>query len=392
MPKEDILLLSTADWENPFWTNKQHVAIELSRQGHKVLYIDSLGLRPPSINKSDVSRILKRLVKGLKFPKKVNNNLWVWSPIVIPFQKYLIIRIINKWVLNFFSKVFIFTLGFNKPLVWTYNPMTLNVFSVESQTKIVYHCVDEIKEQPGMPKKQIDEAEMCLLQRANFVFVTSNKLYESRVKLNSNTYLFSNVADYSHFSKADDKKLAIPNDVVSIKKPIIGFIGAISAYKQDFDLLLYIATKKPDWTIVLIGKVGEGEPSTKVNELEKIQNIKLLGSRSYDSLPGYLKSFDVAIIPAALNEYTHAMFPMKFFEYLAAGKKIVSTNIDSLQEYAAFVYLAKDYDDFVEGIGESLLSVPQNINDRNALAKSKTYQVRTRSMLRIIQGDKGVEE
>ena len=86
--KQYILMLSTADWDNPFWTNKQHVALELSLQGHKVLYVDSLGLRPPSINKSDFTRIFRRLLKGLRFPRRINENLWVWSPIVIPFQKY----------------------------------------------------------------------------------------------------------------------------------------------------------------------------------------------------------------------------------------------------------------------------------------------------------------
>ena len=73
--KNDILLLSTADWDNPFWTNKQHVALELSRLGHKVLYIDSLGLRTPSINKSDLSRLFRRLLKGFRFPKRINENL-----------------------------------------------------------------------------------------------------------------------------------------------------------------------------------------------------------------------------------------------------------------------------------------------------------------------------
>lgn len=29
--KEDIVVLSTADWDNPFWTNKQHVTVELGK-------------------------------------------------------------------------------------------------------------------------------------------------------------------------------------------------------------------------------------------------------------------------------------------------------------------------------------------------------------------------
>ena len=64
--KADVVLLATADWANPFWTNKQHVAVELARRGHRVLYVDSLGLRRPSASQHDFGRILKRLVRGLR--------------------------------------------------------------------------------------------------------------------------------------------------------------------------------------------------------------------------------------------------------------------------------------------------------------------------------------
>jgi hypothetical protein len=68
--KEDIIVLSTADWDNPFWTNKQHVTMELSKRGHRVLYIESLGLRRPSVNKKDLTRIFRRLIKAIKPPRK----------------------------------------------------------------------------------------------------------------------------------------------------------------------------------------------------------------------------------------------------------------------------------------------------------------------------------
>ena len=382
--KEDILLLSTADWDNPFWTNKQHVAIELSRLGYKVLYVDSLGLRSPSINKSDISRLFRRLLKGLRFPRKINDNLWVWSPIVIPFQKYHIVRVFNKLVLRFFSNFFMYLLGFKKPILWSYNPMTLDVFSVKRNVKVVYHCVDEIKEQPGMPVREMENAENRLLKRADYVFVTSEKLYKSRKNINNNTFLFSNVADYEHFRKARSEKTAIPEDVACIRRPVLGFVGAISSYKVDFKLLSFIARSRPDWSIVLIGKVGEGDPGTDVSLL-KFDNIHFLGPKAYDDLPAYMKSFDVALIPVALNEYTHAMFPMKFFEYLSTGKRIVSTKIDSLSEYSNYVYLAKDYDDFIAGIEDALSDEVGNLEERLQLASTKTYKARTIDMLKIIE-------
>ena len=90
----------------------------------------------------------------------------------------------------------------------------------------------------------------------------------------------------------------------------------ISLWKAHLFMLLklleYVATRRPDWNIVLIGKVGEGDPHTDIAALEEHENITLLGPRPYSTLPAYIKSFNVAIIPAALNGYTHSMFPMKF--------------------------------------------------------------------------------
>ncbi|WP_426719830.1 hypothetical protein [Enterobacter cloacae complex sp. 285F6] len=98
---KDIVVLSTADWDNPFWTNKQHVALELANRGHRVLYIESLGLRRPSVNKKDLSRIFRRVLKPPdKAPRKVRDNVWVWSPISIPFNNYAIVRKLNKLILS----------------------------------------------------------------------------------------------------------------------------------------------------------------------------------------------------------------------------------------------------------------------------------------------------
>lgn len=382
--KKDIVLLSTADWNNPFWTNKQHVAVELARLGHKVLYVDSLGLRAPSLNKSDLSRIFRRLLRGLRPPVKKGDNLWVWSPIVIPFQKYRFVRSFNKVLLTSFSRLFMFFLGFRNPLVWTYNPITLDVFRINKDSIVVYHCVDDIKAQPGMPYNEIEAAEAKLVKRADFVFVTSDKLYEAKRVLTDQIYLFGNVADYHHFSQALSDDIKTPDDMKVIDGPVIGFIGAISGYKQDLNLLEYIAANKPEWKIVLIGKVGEGDPDTNVKNLEGFDNVLFLGPRPYSQLPAYIRSFDVAIIPAALNEYTHAMFPMKFFEYLAAGKRIVSTAIDSLKNYEDYCEIADNNEDFIIKTENILNSEDMDLEKRLTLAKKNTYASRTKKMLAII--------
>lgn len=382
---KDIVLLSTADWDNPFWTNKQHVAVQLAKNGYKVFYIDSLGLRRPSASSQDARRILNRLRKSIEGPCRVMENVWVWSPFVIPFQGYALVRRLNSFILSGMLKFYANKIGLRQEILWTYNPLTVNLLNLKSFKKIVYHCVDDIKALPGMPTNILGKAEEELVKIADIVFATSKKLYETRKAWNHNTYYFQNVADFEHFSKARDSATNVPDDLLDIPAPRIGFIGAISEYKVDFRLIRFLAETRPDWSIVLIGKVGEGDPWTETKLFEGINNIHLMGPRPYSELPGYLKGIDVAILPNKLNDYTESMFPMKFFEYLAAGKPVVSVDLLAVHDYRNLVYIAQSPQDFVAGIDNALKKGMSSLEKRLKMAKKHTYETRTAKMLKLIE-------
>src|SRR3569623_808851 len=89
MPIDDtraIVMLSTADWDNPFWTNKQHVAVALARRGYRILYIESEGLRRPTASAPDAKRVLARLKRAVAGMRQVRPKIWVRSPATIPSQ------------------------------------------------------------------------------------------------------------------------------------------------------------------------------------------------------------------------------------------------------------------------------------------------------------------
>ena len=75
------------------------------------------------------------------------------------------------------------------------------------------------------------------------------------------------------------------------------------------------------------------------------------------------------------------MFPMKFFEYLAAGLPIVSTNLESLKEFRNFVYMSDDLSEIKVSIKEALKNKNSNLTTRLSLAMENTYQKRTKKML-----------
>lgn len=385
MEKRDIVLLSTADFDNPFWTNKQHQACDFASRGHRVLYVESLGLRRPSASAQDLTRILRRVRKALRGPAKVRENLYVVSPLVLPLQRYAAVRLLNRVALSMMLGLCRLRLRMAKDLLWTYNPMTTRFVDVSGYRQVIYNCVDDIAAQPGMPAQAIREAEEDLCRRSHVVFTTAPALADVCSKWNANTHMVGNVADNAHFGQALAEETEVPTDLRSLPAgPVIGFIGAISGYKVDFHLLRAMALSRPDWQIVLIGKVGEGDPWTDPSLLEGLPNLHLFGPRPYAELPAYLKGFDVAILPCTLNEYTRGMYPMKFNEYLAAGRPVVTVDLPAVRDYRDVARIADSHDDFIAGVAEALEGRCASQEARLSFAAENTYAARTDRMLAIM--------
>lgn len=383
----NIVMLSTAEWDNPFWTNKQHTACSLAKAGHRIFYIESLGLRSPSAGHGrDWKRLIKRLLRAFLLPKKVRDNLWVWSPLVIPAASGKLSQNINKILLSLTLGFYRRLYRFRSAILWTYNPLSLLYVKPNRFNALIYHCVDEISAQPGMNKKLIQTQEQKLCSMADHVFVTSSSLYSSRSRWTKHITYLPNVVDSDHFSKGRLVSSSIPFDFESIPEPRLIFVGALSSYKVDFDLIQKLAIICPNWSIVLIGLVGEGDPNTSINQLMGIKNIYLLGPRLYKDLPKLMHFSNVGLLPCVLNQYTRAMFPMKFFEYLAAGLPVVSTRLPSLEEFAEYIDFANTAEEFASIINQ-ILSNSSHFDDRRVkkLVSKYSYRKRTETMIKIIE-------
>jgi glycosyltransferase involved in cell wall biosynthesis len=252
-----------------------------------------------------------------------------------------------------------------------------------NESMVVYHCVDDLTAAPGMPVNAILKSEEKLVRRADIIFTTSPKLQESRSRWNPDyTYYFPNVADYDHFSTSRLQG-QIPEDMECIPRPRIGFIGAISDYKVDFELISLIAEKRKNWHWVMIGQVGEGQPKTPVDLLKR-SNIHILGPKQYQILPDYLRGFDVAVLPCIINDYTTSMFPMKFFEYLSAGKPVVATDLPALRHYTDAFILAHTPDDFIQALDSIFNGKMPDMKKCLELAQEHTWQNRLDQMEKLL--------
>ncbi len=371
----DIVVLATADWDAALWTNKQHTARSLRDHGHRVLYVESVGLRAPRLDRTDLLRITRRLKRMARPPRLVEDRIWCWSPPSLPWQRYTAARWLNRLAVSTLLKFWTHRIFDRDPdLVWTYNPMTTALVRLPRSAKLAYHCVDDIAAQPSMPEAQIRKYESELVARAANVFVTSRHLESRWSRLRPVTYL-PNCVDSDHFAaKASDR-----DPLAGIPVPRLGFVGAVSSFKIDAELLSDMCANNPSWNLVLIGPLEDADGA--LTKLLKAPNVYYLGTKSYAEIPSYMHAMDVGLIPARLTPYAMSMFPMKFFEYLAAGLPVVATQLPALAAHSDVAALVPSpmWDAAVHaalaGLGPTAVS-------RMSLARRNSYTERTATMLR----------
>jgi UDP-galactopyranose mutase len=218
--------------------------------------------------------------------------------------------------------------GTAAPVVrWYYTPMMLPFSDHIAADCVVYDCMDELSHFRNAPAELV-ALEDRLLREADVVFTGGYSLYEAKRARHSNIHPFPSSVDVAHFAAARLPG-SEPADQATLPGPRLGFYGVIDE-RMDLALLATLADAHPEWSLIIIG------PVVKIAEddLPRRPNLHYLGGRRYEELPDYLRGWDVALMPFAINEATRFISPTKTPEYLAAGCPVVSTPIaDVVRHY-----------------------------------------------------------
>lgn len=316
--KAPVVILSTADYDSPVWTNKQHIASRLA-ENRRVHYINSIGLRRPTVSSKDARRIVERVLTTR--PQKQSGglplNIEVQRPVVLPFHGNPVARTVNTRLLPGTVKP-VFDLA--DSVLWSFSPMTYGL--EERCGRFIYHSVDLLHELPGVPKRALLSAERRALSRADIVIASSEGVRRHLQELGrSDVILWENVADVELYSSFGGPKL---------DRAI--FAGNLTPTKVDYSALRDIAAT--GYNVVLAGPTGiDGTGyGDELAALLAIGNVEYLGNLKPTQLAEEVAKSKIGLIPYRLNAYTQGVFPMKVYEYIAAGCRVVATPLPSLTE------------------------------------------------------------
>lgn len=318
-----ITILSTADLNSSVWTNKQYLAVGLADH-YDVTYIESLGLRRPSLNGPDIQRMINRL-RGVASRRshatlaRDTSKLQIISPKVVPIHGSPGVTAVNKAILK--RTVARAVAPEERNILWTFSPVTYGIENMFD--KVIYHSVDFLHTFHGVPSEFILRAEDKLLQNTDVTIASSAGIREHLQALNGdNVRLWENVADTSLFRNSSSSSR--PTDAI--------FAGNMTPSKVDFSILQAVADS--GLSLALAGPLSiDGTSAGKAFEkLIASPNVRYLGNLRSSDLAAEVGQSKVGLIPYHTNDHTSGIFPMKVYEYLAAGCSVVATPMKSLVE------------------------------------------------------------
>ena len=90
----------------------------------------------------------------------------------------------------------------------------------------------------------------------------------------------------------------------------------------------------PEDVLVLFVGGTDKDIESFTKEFGETKNIRILGKKSHDLIPLYLKASNVLVLPnSPVNDISNLYTsPMKLFEYMASGRPIVASGLPSIKE------------------------------------------------------------
>ena len=366
------------EWFAENRTSSHHIARHLAAHAD-VLYVDSPGMRAPTASARDLSRIWRKLSQAVQKPTRVLPSLWHCTVPQLPWRKLPGAAWANRWFGAWAVRRAIRLTGIREPVLWFVVPHPSFMLDAVPHTLAIYYCIDDYAAHPGVDMAHITACDALLTQRADHVFVAPPALVDAKRRVNPATSFSPHGVDVELFARAQAAETVVPARAAALKGPVIGYFGLIAAW-TDIELIEWLAVQRPHWNFLLVGHAH-----VAVDGLARLPNVSLVGAQPYESLPGWAKAFDVAIIPYRMNRQVMNANPLKLREYLATGKPVVTVPTPEVDRFKGVLSIAADREEFLAAVEASLNDMDSNaVARRMSAVQAMSWESRTQETLWVV--------
>jgi hypothetical protein len=310
------------DWgEHP--SSCQHLFRHIART-HATVWVNTVGMREPRLTSTDFRKALQKLRKmALKDRSRAGGKeqtdelkLTVCQPPMLPLPRVPGVRLFNQVSVARTVRRKLTELRIERPILITTVPNGGDYVGTLGEKRVVYYCVDDFAQWPGLASSAVRAMEEDLLRKAE-VFVTTSEKLSRRISLTGKpTHLLTHGVDMEHFAHRPVKEHPV---LMGIPKPRVGYFGLMDE-RFDQELLLRVAEMLPNISFVITGRV-----EVDTHPLDTLPNVYFTGQVPYEALPSVVAGWSACLLPYVQNELTEAINPLKLKEYLATGKTVIST-------------------------------------------------------------------
>ncbi|WP_457570424.1 glycosyltransferase [Desulfovulcanus sp.] len=328
-------LVFSDDWgEHP--SSCQHIFKHIVKE-YPVVWVNTIGMRMPRLNKTDAAKAIKKVKKMfLATPHSgkgsvLHANLSVIQPFMLPFNKGPVRKLNQHSVIKTVRQE-LKRRRLNSPVLVTTVPNACDYVGQCGEGKVVYYCVDDFAEWPGLEHDLVQQMEQDLISKTDIFIATSQKLYHKLSRFGKPIHLLTHGVDLEHFSNEPQEEHHL---LKAIPKPRVGYFGLFDE-RTDQDLLAKIVSKLPEVSFVITGRI-----EADISRLTTFPNVYFTGPLPYEELPAMVKGWDVCILPYVRNALTESISPLKLKEYMATGKAVISAPIPEARFMGELIYIAE---------------------------------------------------
>lgn len=243
------------------------------------------------------------------------------------------------------------------------NPMAIGAAKGVITKHFVFDAIDNWLYHPQMKDKALIKKNYKFVDAHAELVTTVSEALTHTFPTNQNVHWLANGVDRDYFSGAIKTSL---DDHITV-----GYVGKIQD-RVDFDLVEDCLKQYPFVEFIFIGPAFSQKE--KIKQLDQnYKNITFTGDVHYSKLPEAMKDMDIAIIPHKVDQLTSSMNPLKLYEYLAAGKPVVTTKVAGTDDISQFVFSASR-ESFVEVLGNIITEVQNNVIKQKDVARSLPHE------------------